>query len=84
MTKQLVPHGKWFFKQIRELPIKGLGIIAFNEVMAFSMPVFLVLILRTFSGGLGWEVRDETPLIGLAFLIFFSLLWLLFDLFKDF
>ena len=84
VTKQLVPHGKWFFKQIRELPIKGLGIIAFNEVMAFSMPVFLVLILRTFSGGLGWESWDETPLIGLAFLIFFSLLWLLFDLFRIF
>ncbi len=84
VTKQLVPHGKWFFKQIRELPIKGLGIIAFNEVMAFSMPVFLVLILRTFSGGLGWESWDETPLIGLAFLVFFSLLWLLFDLFRIF
>ena len=84
VTKQLVPHGKWFFKQIRELPIKGLGIIAFNEVMAFSMPIFLVLILRTFSGGLGWESWDETPLIGLAFLVFFSLLWLLFDFFRIF
>ena len=27
---------------------------------------------------------DETPLIGLAFLVFFSLLWLLFDLFRIF
>ena len=84
VTKQLVPHGKWFFKQIRELPIKGLGIIAFNEVMAFSIPIFLVLILRTFSGGLGWESWDETPLIGLIFLVFFSVLWLLFDLFRIF
>ena len=84
VTKQLVPHGKWFFKQIRELPIKGLGIIAFNEVMAFSIPIFLVLILRTFSGGLGWESWDETPLIGLIFLIFLSMLWLLFDMFRLF
>jgi hypothetical protein len=84
VTKQLVPHGKWFFKQIRELPIKGLGIVAFNEVMAFSIPVLLVLILRTFSGGLGWETWDETPIIGLAFLVFLTLLWLLFDIFRIF
>ena len=84
VTKQLVPHGKWFFKQIRELPIKGLGIIAFNEIMAFSIPVFLVLVLRTFSGGLGWSSWDETPLIGLAFLVFLSMLWLVFDLFRIF
>lgn len=84
VTKQLVPHGKWFFKQIRELPIKGLGIIAFNEVMAFSIPIFLVLVLRTFSGGLGWESWDETPILGLAFLIFLTLLWLTFDMFRIF
>ena len=84
VTKQLVPHGKWFFKQIRELPIKGLGIIAFNEVMAFSIPIFLVLVLRTFSGGLGWESWDETPMLGLAFLIFLTLLWLTFDMFRIF
>ena len=82
VTKQLAPHGKWFFKQIRELPIKGLGIIAFNEVMAFSMPIFLVLVLRTFSGGLGWETWDETPYFGLLFLVFLSILWLTLDLFR--
>ena len=84
VTKQLVPHGKWFLKQLKELPIKGLGLIAFNEVMAFSMPVFLVLALRIFSGGLGWDTWNETPLIGLFFLIFLSLLWLLFDMFRIF
>ena len=82
VTKQLVPHGKWFFKQIRELPIKGLGIIAFNEVMAFSMPIFLVLVLRTFSGGLGWDTWDETPYFGLLILVFLSILWLTLDLFR--
>ena len=84
VTKQLVPHGKWFFKQIRELPIKGLSIICVNEVMAFSIPIFLVLILRTFSGGLGWGSWDETPIIGLIFLIFLSSLWLILDLFRVF
>jgi hypothetical protein len=84
VTKQLVPHGKWFFKQIRELPIKGLGIIAFNETMAFSIPVILVLVLRTFSGGLGWESWDDTPMLGLVLLIILTLLWLTFDMFRIF
>ena len=55
VTKQLVPHGGWILKRIKELPVKGLGIIAFNEIMAFSIPIILVLILRFFSNGLGWE-----------------------------
>jgi len=82
VTKQLVPHGGWFLKRIRELPIKGLGIIAFNEIMAFSIPIVLVLILRLFSNGLGWENWDDTPLLGLGILIILSLLWIVFDLFR--
>lgn len=82
VTKQLAPHGGWILKRIRELPIKGLGIIAFNEVMAFCLPIALVLILRMFSNGLGWETWGGTPLIGLGILIVLSLLWILFDLIR--
>jgi len=82
VTKQLVPHGGWILKRIRELPIKGLGIIAFNEMMAFCLPIVLVLILRIFSNGLGWGTWDSTPLIGLGILIVLSLLWLTFDLIR--
>ena len=32
VTRQLSPHGGWIIKRIRELPIKGLGLIAFNEI----------------------------------------------------
>ena len=82
VVKQLSPHGGWFIKRIRELPIKGLGIIAFNEIMAFCLPMIIVLILRMFSNSLAWDNWDETPLIGLGILILLALLWILFDLIR--
>ena len=80
VTKQLVPHGGWFLKRLKELPIKGLGIIAVNEILAFSIPIVLVFILRIYYNGLGWEGWNQTPLFGLAILILLSGIWLLFDL----
>ena len=74
VTKQLVPHGGWILKRIRELPIKGLGLIAFNEIMAFCLPITLVLILRQFSNSLGWNTWGETPILGLVILVLLSLL----------
>jgi hypothetical protein len=82
VTKQLVPHGGWILKRIRELPIKGLGLIAFNEIMAFCLPITLVLILRQFSNGLGWNTWGETPIFGLVILVLLSLLWILFDIIR--
>ena len=82
VTKQLAPHGGWFLKRLRELPIKGLGIIIFNEIMAFSIPVFLVIILRIFSNTLGWESWTGTPIVGLSILIVLSMIWLALDLLR--
>jgi hypothetical protein len=82
VVKQLSPHGGWLLKRVRELPIKGLGIIAFNEVMAFCLPIILVLVLRMFSNSLGWDNWGSTPIIGLAILIVLGLFWLLFDLIR--
>ena len=82
VTKQLVPHGGWILKRIKELPVKGLGIIAFNEIMAFSIPVILVLVLRFFSNGLGWESWSETPIFGLGVLIVLGLIWVTLDLIR--
>ena len=82
VTKQLVPHGGWILKRIKELPVKGLGIIAFNEIMAFSIPIILVLILRFFSNGLGWESWSETPIFGLGVLIVLGLIWVTLDLIR--
>ena len=79
VSKQLVPHGKWFLNRLKDLPIKGLGIIAFNEIMAFSLPIFLVLILRLFSDKLGWSSWDTSPTAGIIILFVLMLVWLFFD-----
>ena len=82
VTRQLSPHGGWILKRIRELPIKGLGLIAFNEILAFSLPIIVVLIFRTFSDSLGWNAWSETPFAGILILLLFGLLWIFIDLIR--
>ena len=52
---QLAPHSGWAWKQLRELPVKGFGILALNEILAFSIPPLLVLVVRMTSDPLGWQ-----------------------------
>ena len=35
---KLVPHGGWFLKRVKEAPIRGLGVILFNETLGFTLP----------------------------------------------
>jgi hypothetical protein len=37
---RLAPHTTWAIKQLRDLPIKGIGILALNEIIACE--VFLI------------------------------------------
>ena len=32
VTKQLVPHGGWAIKRLKDLPIKGDSLLIFNEI----------------------------------------------------
>ena len=82
VTKQLAPHGGWIIKRLKQLPIKGLGIIAFNEVMAFCLPVIMVLIFRMFSNGLGWDTWGETSIFGLIIVLMFGSIWIFLDLIR--
>lgn len=82
VTKQLAPHGGWFFKRLKELPIRGIGLLAFNEVLAFFLPMLLVLVLRLVSDPLGWNSWDETPTFGLILIIFAAALWVCLDLLR--
>ena len=34
VTKQLVPHGDWAIKRLKDLPIKGYSLLIFNEILA--------------------------------------------------
>jgi hypothetical protein len=82
VTKQLAPHGGWVLKQIRELPIKGFGLLAFNEVLAFFIPMLLVFVLRLKSDPLGWDDWANTNSVGLTIVLLFGGLWIFFDLLR--
>jgi hypothetical protein len=82
VTKQLAPHGGWFFKRLKELPIRGMGLLAFNEILAFFLPMLLVLVLRMASDPLGWQTWDETPILGLVLIIVAGLLWIGLDILR--
>jgi len=79
---QLAPHSGWAFKQVRELPVKGFGILALNEILAFSIPPLLVFLIRMTSDPLGWQAWSEVSNTGYGFLLLFLLVWIFFDLLR--
>ena len=79
---QLAPHSGWAWKQLRELPVKGFGILALNEILAFSIPPLLVLVVRMTSDPLGWQSWGEVSNTGYAFLMLFLIVWIFFDLLR--
>ncbi|MCH1423111.1 MAG: hypothetical protein L7U62_06445 [Candidatus Poseidoniaceae archaeon] len=79
---QLAPHSGWALKQLRELPVKGFGILAFNEILAFSIPPLLVLLIRMTSDPIGWQAWSEVSNTGFALLTLFLFVWIFFDLLR--
>ena len=79
MTKQLTPHGGWFLKRLNELPIKGLGILAFNEILAFMLPMLIVLGFRMVGDPFGWSTWSNSPWLGIIIILLFAGLWIFFD-----
>jgi len=84
VIKVLAPHGGWAIKQIRELPIKGLGLLAFNEILAFCLPPLLVLTVRLMVDPLGWQSWSEVNATGLVLLLGAFLIWMYLDLLRVF
>jgi len=82
VANKLLPHGGWAIKRLYELPIRGIGLLAFNEVLAFSLPAIAVLLFRLTGDPLGWPTWDETPLAAKALLAALMLIWLLFDMLR--
>ena len=76
---RLVPHTKWALKALRELPIRGIGLLVANEVIAFSIPPLVVLTLRFFFDPIGWRTWSEVPATGLALLALLVVVWLILD-----
>ena len=82
VTKQLIPHGEWALKKIKQLPIKGYGLLAFNEFLAFFIPMLVVFIFRISSDPLGWSNWNETNYFGIIIVIVFTLIWIFLDLLR--
>ena len=76
---RLVPHTKWALKALRELPIRGIGLLVANEIIAFTIPPLVVLTLRLFLDPIGWRTWSEVPATGLAFLALLVIVWLMLD-----
>jgi hypothetical protein len=76
---RLLPHTKWAFTQLRELPIRGIGLLAFNETIAFVIPPLVVFGIRTFSDPIGWQVWSEVSNTGLAILVIGFIFWIVLD-----
>ena len=76
---RLAPHTTWALKQLRDLPIKGIGILALNEIIAFSIPPLIVLGLRGFLDPIGWQSWSDTPDIGIGLLLIAFLIWIILD-----
>ena len=84
VIKVLAPHGGWAIKQIRELPIKGIRLLAFNQILAFCLPPFLVLLIRLLVDPLGWQSWSDVNATGLALLLAAFMIWVYLDLLRVF
>lgn len=73
---------KWYWSRIRELRIKGLGLLLLNEALALFLPFILAFYARTVFDPLGWPDWDAVPTAGVWVLIVVAALWLWADLLR--
>ncbi len=76
---RLLPHSKWALTQLRDLPIKGIGLLAFNETIAFVIPPLVVFGIRYFTDPIGWQSWSDVSNTGLAILALGFLFWIALD-----
>lgn len=82
--KKLAPHTGWALKQLRELPVRGFGILAVNEILAFMIPPFVVLMLRLLLDPIGWQSWDEVSVFGIVLLSMLVSVWIMLDILRIF
>ena len=82
VTKQLAPHGGWVLKRLKELPVRGYTLLAANEILAFTLPIAVVIMFRFWTDPLGWPSWGDSNLFGLFLLFCFASLWLILDLYR--
>ena len=73
---------KWFIARIREIRVKGLGLLILNEILALLLPFLLALYARTKFDPVGWPDSNTTPDMAFWLLVAFAVLWLYVDLLR--
>jgi len=73
---------KWYWSRIRDLRIKGLGLLLLNEILALLLPFILAFYARTVFDPLGWPDWDAVPTTAIWVLIIVAVLWLWADLLR--
>ena len=76
---RLAPHAGWAFKALRELPIRGIGLLVANEIIAFTIPPLVVFTLRAFFDPVGWQSWSDVPTLGYFALLLLVSIWLVLD-----
>ena len=52
---KVAPHAGWALKQLRDLPVRGLRLLIFNETLALLAPPIIVLLYRQLADPIGWQ-----------------------------
>ena len=79
---KFAPHRTWAIQKLKELPIKGFGLLVLNEMFALLLPPLLVLGLRMFLNPFGWQTWDEVTILGYILLILGLVLWVIADMYR--
>jgi hypothetical protein len=82
VIRKLAPHSGWAFKKLKELPVRGFGLLAINEIFALLIPPLLVLIIRLSNNPIGWQSWSEVSNVGGIVLFASLLLWIFFDILR--
>ena len=80
--RKLAPHAGWAIKQVRELPVRGFGLLAANEILAILFPPLIVLLVRLLFDPIGWQNWGDVPNLGGAILLLLLFFWIFFDIFR--
>ena len=79
---KLAPHTGWALKQLKALPIRGFGLLALNEILAFMIPPILVLLIRFWSDPIGWQEWSEVSNLGGSILLLCLFIWVAMDMLR--
>ena len=80
--RKLTPHAGWALKQLRDLPVRGFGLLAANELIAILFPPLAVLMVRMLFDPIGWQEWSEISNIGGTVLLLLLFFWIFFDIFR--